>query len=205
MKTKMFLFAIILVVVNSVSAQEKKTLKVGTYHLTQATISAGQGILTTGLDITTSFKNEKNGVLSIQTNGNGTTVSVGKAFGNLRIVESLGIFHNMIWTGPLVTYCLGPLDFMAWNGLVFAKSEALDAPGYKPHFLLSYEGIGITFLRNNRIGGSIMFFGQAPMNWFVSYKRLFNIGSQSKIFVEATYNRNLNAPMFVGGLTVKFN
>ena len=202
---KLFIIAIILIVSNLIYAQDtNKTIKVGKYSLSEATITSGKGPLTSGLDTRFDFSNGKNGVLFLQANSDRATIHFGRKFGNFKLLESFGVYKNMIWTGPMLLYKLGPLDFMVWNGVIFAKTDLLEVSGFNPQFFMSYESIGLTFFKNNRIGGSILYFGQTPMNWFVSYKRTINIGEKSKLFAEVTYNRNLDIPMFVIGYTMKF-
>lgn len=205
MKTKLVLFAMVLVVTNSVFAQEKKSIKVGNWQLSDVTITSGKGALTSGFDTQFGFTNVKNdkSVLFLQANNDRICVTAGKKFGNFKVLESFAVFKNIPWTGPMILYSDGLLDAIVWNGVGFAKTNELLSPSYKPQFFFSYEGIGLTFLKNNRIGASAMWFGTQPVNWFVSYKHTFNIGEKSKLFAECTYNHNLDIPMFVVGYTLK--
>lgn len=206
MKTKLVLLAIALVVVNLVSAQEvKKAVKVGNWQLSDVTVTSGKGALTSGFDTQFGFTNLKNDklVLFLQANNDRICATVGKRFGNFKVLESFAVFKNIPWTGPMILYSAGPFDAIVWNGVGFAKTNELLAPSYKPQFFFSYEGVGLTFLKNNRIGASAMWFGTTPVNWFVSYKHNFNIGEKSKLFAECTYNHNLDIPMFVIGYSLK--
>ena len=205
MKTKLFTIAIIFCVVNLVSAQEKKTIKVGNYQLSDVTVTSGKGALTSGLDTQFGFVNTKDStkVLFLQANNDRICINVGKSFGNLTLLESVAVFKNIPWTGPMILYKAGPFDFIVWNGIGFAKTNQLLEPSFKPQFFFSYEGVGLTFAKNNRIGASAMWFATQPVNWFVSYKRTFNIGEKSKLFAECTYNHALDIPMFVIGYNVK--
>lgn len=203
MKTKLIIFAIVLVAANLVSAQDIKPIKVGGYTLSDVTITSGKGAMTSGLDTRFDFSNEKNWVLNLQANSDRATINIGKKFKNLQLIESFGVYKNLLWTGPMILYQVGPLDMIAWNGIAFAKTNELKDIGYNPQFFCSYEGLGLTFLKNNRIGGAILYFGTAPMNWFVSYKRVIPIGEKSKFFAEVTYNHALDIPMFVIGYSLK--
>lgn len=205
MKAKLLLLAIILIAVNFVSAQEMKTIKVGNYELSNATVTSGKGALTSGFDTQFGFANTKDSskVLFLQANNDRICINVGKSFGNLSLLESVAVFKNIPWTGPMILYKAGPFDFIVWNGVGFAKTNQLTEPGFKPQFFFSYEGVGLTFAKNNRIGASAMWFATQPVNWFVSYKRTFNIGEKSKLFAECTYNHALDIPMFVIGYNVK--
>lgn len=207
MKTKLLLvIAIVLVVVNSVFAQEtKKTVKVGNWQLSDVTVTSGRGALTSGFDTQFGFTNLKNDnlVLFLQANNDRICATFGKKFGNLKVLESVAVFKNIPWTGPMILYKAGPFDFIVWNGVGFGKTPELLAPSYKPQFFFSYEGMGVTFLKNNRIGASAMWFATQPVNWFVSYKHTFDIGEKSKLFAEATYNHALDIPMFVIGYNLK--
>lgn len=207
MKTKLVLLAIALVVVNLVSAQEvKKTvIKVGNWQLSEGTITSGKGALTSGFDTRFEFSNllDTNKVLFLQANNDRIIANFGKKFGNWSILESVGVYKNIPWTGPMFVYNDGVFDAIVWNGVGFAKNPELTAPAVKPQFFFSYEGLGLTFAKNNRVGAAVQWFATAPMNWFVSYKRTMNIGENSKIFAECTYNRNLDIPMFVIGYSLK--
>ncbi|MFA7718018.1 MAG: hypothetical protein WC875_04855 [Candidatus Absconditabacterales bacterium] len=204
MKTKAIILMIMtFVVIHTLSAQESKPIKVSNYHLSNLTITSGKGAMTSGLDTRFDFSNEKRWVLFLQANADRATINFGRKFGKFQAIESFGVFKNMLWTGPMLLLNLGPIDMIAWNGLVFAKTDELKDPGYKPQFFCSYEGAGLTFCKNNHIGCAILYFGTAPMNWFVSYKRTINIGEKSKLFAEVTYNHDLNIPMFVIGYSMK--
>jgi len=184
MKTKLFTIVIILFAINLVSAKENKTIKVGNYELSNVTVTSGKGALTSGFDTQFGFANIKDTtkVLFLQANNDRICINIGKSFGNLTLLESVAVFKNIPWTGPMILYNAGPFDAIVWNGVGFAKTNELLAPSYKPQFFFSYEGVGLTFLKNNRIGASAMWFGTQPVNWFVSYKHTFNIGERSKIF-----------------------
>ncbi len=179
--------------------------RLGNYSLSEATITSGKGAIASGLDTRFDFANsaDPNMVLFMQANTDRVTINVGKRFGNLKLIESFGIFKNMPWTGPMILYKLGPLDFIAWNGIMFAKTDQLQEAGYNPQFFISYEGMGVTIAKYHRIGGAVLWFGTQPMNWFVSYKGTLPIGKQSKLFTEITYNHALDIPMFVVGYTMK--
>lgn len=205
MKTKLFIMTIILCVANLVSAKENKTIKIGNYELSGITITSGKGALTSGFDTRFDFVNVKyaDAILNLQANNDRICINIGKSFGNLKLIESIAVFKNIPWTGPMILYSTGPFDAIVWNGVGFAKTPELLVPGYKPQFFFSYEGIGLTFLKNNRIGAAVMWFGSNPMNWFVSYKHTFTIGEKSNLFAECTYNHNLDIPMFVIGYNLK--
>lgn len=207
MKTKLFVLVVAFIMSNSILAQKPKVIKIGNYRLTDVSITSGKGALTSGLDTRFDFSNYKdsNGVLFLQANSDRATIHWGRKFGNFQFIESFGSFKNIPWTGPMLLYQLGPIDLIAWNAVGFAKSDKLQEPGYTPQFFCSYEGIGITFLKKNRIGGAILYFGTEPMNWFLSYKRSMYIGKRSKLIAEITYNRNLDIPMFVIGYSMKLN
>ncbi|MFA6256035.1 MAG: hypothetical protein WC606_02520 [Candidatus Absconditabacterales bacterium] len=203
MKTKLFVLASILIAVNLVSAQEIKTVKIGTYSLSDFTLTSGEGAMTSGLDTRLDFSNEKETQISLLVNNDRATINIGKKFGNWQILGSIGSFKNVPWGGIMLLYQAGSFDAIAWNGAGFSKNETMTAPGYNPNFFISYEGVGVTFWRNNHIGGSLMYFAADPMNWFVAYKRDFHISLKSKIFAEVTYNHDLNIPMFVIGYSMK--
>ena len=204
MKKVIMLSIAMLMVVNIVFAQDKKPIKIGTYHLNEFTITSGKGAMTSGLDTRVDFSNEKNWAIFVQANSDRITVNFGKKWKHFQVLESFGVYKNMLWTGPMLLGKFGPLDMIVWNGAMFAKTAALTETGYNPQFFFSYEGAGLTFCKNNRIGGAVLWFGQAPMNWFVSYKRTINIGERSKLFAELTYNHALNIPMVVVGYNIKF-
>ncbi|MFA6386393.1 MAG: hypothetical protein WCW04_01305 [Candidatus Paceibacterota bacterium] len=194
---KGLLFVIMIVSTITVNAQE--------FKISDITISSGKTALTSGLDTKVSFSNGKNRVLFIQANADRAILNIGKKIKNFQIVESFGVYKNVLWTGPQITYQKGIIDVMLWNGVGFGKDKELTSPGTKPEFFLSYEGVGITVFKNYRIGGSVLWFRTDPMNWFVSAKRTFSIGEKSKIFTEVTYNHTLDIPMFVIGYSLKFN
>lgn len=196
---KVFVMIIGIIVMNVVSAQESKT----NYSLSDVTVSGGKGALTSGFDTRFDFSNNQNGILFLQANNDRAVINVGKKFGNLQLIESIGVFKNIPWTGPMVIYQLGPLDFIVWNGIGFAKTKELLAPSYKPQFFFSYEGIGLTVNKNNRLSASVMWFATEKPNWFISYKRTISLGKTSKLFGEVTYNHALDIPMFVIGYSIK--
>lgn len=209
MKTKLFLITMIIcAVASSTFAQDsisKKGIHIGSFNLTEATITAGKGAVTSGFDTRVDFANTKGWVIFIQANNDRGVVNVGKKLSkNFTILQSVGQFKNCPWTGVMVLYKVASFDFIAWNGLAFAKTSEIKEFGPNPQFFISYEGVGLTLFKNHRVGGSILWFGNQPMNWFVSYKGTIPIGKQSKIFGEVTYNRNLNIPMFVVGYSFKF-
>lgn len=206
MKTKIVMLAsILLSIVTMVSAQENP--KIAAWQLSDISISSGKGALTSGFDTQFGFANMKNDdlVMFLQANNDRICITVGKKFGNLKVLESFAVFKNIPWTGPMFLYQLGPVDMIVWNGIGFAKDKTLLAPGYTPQFFFSYEGAGVTFAKNNRIGAAVMWFGTNPLNWFISYKRTMHIGERSKFFAEATYNHALNIPMFTIGYSLKLN
>ena len=188
--------------VNVVLGQES-TVRIGKYHVSDFTISSGKNALTSGLDTRISFSNNGNGILFITANSDRAVVNIGKKFGNFKAIESIGVFKNIPWTGPMFLYQLGPVDMMVWNGIGLAKDANLQHPGYTPQFFFSYEDIGVTIAKNNRVGAAIMLFTTEKINWFVSYKRTFSLGEKSKVFAEITYNHTLDIPMFVVGYTLK--
>ncbi len=200
------LFVLFVMVSISIVSFSQTSPRLGNYNLSELTISSGKGAISSGLDTYFNFTNSvtPNMVLFIQANSDRITINVGKRFGNLKLIESFGIYKNMPWTGPMILYNIGPLDFIAWNGIIFATTDQLQAPGHKPQFFFSYEGMGLTIAKYHRVGAAVMWFGTQPMNWFVSYKGTVPIGKQSKIFGEVTYNHNLNIPMFVIGYNIKF-
>lgn len=196
--------SIAFVVISSVTFAQTSP-RLGNYSLSEVTITSGKGAIASGLDTRFDFTNSVNPnmVLFMQANADRITINVGKRFGNLKLIESFGIYKNMPWTGPMIIYKLGPLDMIAWNGVMFAKTDQLQEVGYKPQFFISYEGMGLTIAKNHRIGAAVLWFGTQPMNWFVSYKANIPIGKQSKLFAEVTYNHALDIPMFVVGYTMK--
>lgn len=193
-----------MLMIASVLFAQNKPIKIGKYQLTDVTITSGKGALTSGLDTRFDFKDDKSHVLFIQANSDRVTVNYGKAWKHFKLIGSFGVFKNMPWCGPMLIFNFGPVDITAWNGIVLSKDPSLTEFGYHPQFFISYEGAGLTFCKNNRIGGAVLWFGQQPMNWFLSYKRTINIGEKSKIFAEVTYNHALNNPMFVVGYNIKF-
>lgn len=203
MKTKIYLLAIMMMLSSAAFAQKNKTIKIGNYYLTDFSITSGKGAMTSGLDTRFDFANDKNWTIGLQANSDRVTVNVGKKWKHFQVIESFGVYKNILWTGPMLLANFGPLDMIAWNGIGFAKDKELKETGYHPQFFFSYEGIGLTFWKNNRVGGAIMYFGTAPMDWFVSYKRTINIGEKSKIFAEVTYSHSLNIPMVVVGYSMK--
>jgi len=203
MKTKLFLLAMALMMSNLLFAQEQKVIKIANYNLTTVTICSGKGALTSGLDTRFDFSNDKKGVLFLQANSDRATINFGKKFGNFQAIESFGVFKNIPWTGPMFLYQLGPLDFIAWNGFGFGKNDQLKDPGYEPHFFFSYEGIGLTLLKNNRFSGAIMYFTTEPMDWFLSYKRTIPVGERSNLFAEVTYGHSADLLMLVIGYSLK--
>lgn len=194
----------ILVIIASLSFAQTSP-RLGNYSLSEATITSGKGAIASGLDTRFDFANsaDPNMVLFLQANTDRVTVNVGKKFGNLKLIESFGVYKNMPWTGPMVLYKLGPLDFIAWNGVMFAKNDQLEKVGYNPQFFISYEGMGLTIAKYHRVGAAVLWFGTQPMNWFISYKGTIPIGKQSKLFTEVTYNHTLDIPMFVVGYSMK--
>jgi hypothetical protein len=201
MKKLLFVLVIILISLN-VIAQER-TVRIGNYSLSDVTVTSGKGALTSGFDTRFSFKNQENDILFLVANNDRIVINVGKKIGNFSLIQSIGVFKNIPWTGPMIIYEIGPLDVMTWTGIGFAKDNQLKEPSYKPQFFFNYESIGLTFLKNNRIGASMMLFATEPINWFISYKRTINIGEKSKLFAEVTYNHALNIPMFVIGYNLK--
>jgi len=200
------LFAIIVLVSTSLMSSAQTSPRLGNYNLSELTISSGKGAISSGLDTYFNFTNssDTNMVLFMQANSDRVTINVGKRFGNLKLIQTFGIYKNMPWTGPMILYKLGPLDFMSWNGIIFASTDQLKDPGYNPQFFFSYEGMGLTIAKYHRVGAAVMWFGTQPMNWFVSYKGTLPIGKTSKIFGEVTYNHTLDIPMFIIGYSVKF-
>ena len=195
----LFLSILALVILTIVaSAQEAKK-----FTLSSVTVSSGKTALTSGLDTKVTFTNSSNGIIFVQANADRAILNIGKKIKNFQVVESFGVYKNVPWTGPQIVFQKGFLDVMAWNGIGFGKDPSLTCPGTKPEFFLSYEGLGITFLKNYRIGGSMLWFRTDPMNWFVSVKRNFNLSDKSKIFSEITYNHTLDIPMFVIGYIIK--
>lgn len=204
MKTKMLLSIAMLMIANILFAQEKKPIKIGNYQLKEFAVSSGKGAMTSGLDTRFDFSTPKNWGISLQANSDRATITIGKKWKHFQVLESFGIYKNIPWTGPMLLCNFGPLDMIVWNGVGFAKESDLKDIGYNPQFFFSYEGAGLTFCKNNRIGGAVLWFGQQPMNWFISYKRNIAIGERSKIFAEVTYNHELDIPMVVIGYSIKF-
>ena len=184
----------------TVNAQETKKITVS-----DITISSGKTALTSGLDTKITFTNGGDGILYIQANADRAMINIGKKIKNFQLIESIGVYKNVPWTGPMLIFQKGIFDATVWNGVSFSTDAQMSNPGYKPTFFFSYEGIGLTFLKTNRIGGAVMWFKTDKMNWFVSYKKLVSIGDKSKIFGEVTYNHTLDIPMFVIGYNLKFN
>ena len=107
MKTNLLVLAIVLCVTNLVSAQEtKKSVKVGNWQLSDVTASSGKGALTSGFDTQFGFENLKNDnlVMFLQANNDRICLTFGKKFGNLKILESVAVFKNIPWTGPMILY-----------------------------------------------------------------------------------------------------
>ena len=197
-KFRLLLLVVLFSSITIVNAQEKK------FTVSDVTVSSGKTALTSGLDTKVSFSNGKN-VIFIQANADRAILNIGKKIKYFQIVESFGVYKNVLWTGPQIVYQKKFLDVMLWNGVGFGKDRELTCPGTKPEFFLSFEGVGITFLKNYRIGGSVLWFRTDPINWFVSIKRTFSIGEKSKMFTEVTYNHTLDIPMFVIGYNLKLN
>lgn len=195
---KLFVAIIVIVLVNVASAQI-----VGHYHLTEAGFSAGKGALTSGFDTRFDFSNDKSGILFVQANNDRATVNFGKKFGNFQFIESVGVFKNVPWTGPMLVYQVGSIDIISWNGIGFSKDREMKDPGYHPNFFFSFEGIGISFLKKNRVSASVMWFTQDRPDWFLAYKRTVPIGENSKLFGEITYSYLQQTPMFVIGYSMK--
>jgi len=196
---KNLFLSILALVTFTIVANAQETKK---FTLSSVTVSSGKTALTSGLDTKVTFTNGS-GIIFVQANADRAIVNFGKKIKNFQVVESFGVYKNVPWTGPQIVYQKGFLDLMAWNGVGFGKDPSLTCPGTKPEFFLSYEGLGITVLKNYRVGGSALWFRTDPMNWFVSVKRTFNLGDKSKIFSEITYNHTLDIPMFVIGYTLK--
>ena len=174
------------------------------FKVSEIGISSGKGALTSGFDTYVGFSHGENGILFFQANNDRICVNIGRSFGKLKLIESVAVFKNIPWTGPMVLYQLGPVDMIVWNGVGFAKTNQLSSPGWKPQFMCSYEGIGCTFLKSNHIGASVLWFGTNPMNWFASYKKVISVNENSTFYGEVTYNHNLDIPMFVVGYSYKF-
>jgi len=202
MKKIIVMFVIIIAFVNSVYSQE---IKSNNFSISDITISSGKGALTSGFDTRIDFTTNDNNVLFIQANNDRACVNIGKKFGAFKILESVAVYKNIPWTGPMVLFAKGAFDAIVWNGVGFAKTKDCLAPDFKPQFFVSYEGLGATFARNNRIGGAVMYFESNPkVNWFISYKRTVILGSKAKVFAEVTYNHQLDIPMFIVGYSLKF-
>ena len=201
MKVKMIIFATMMAIASVAHAQTEN--KKG-FEISEISISSGKGALTSGFDSYVGFSHGENGILFFQANNDRLCINIGKSFGNLKLIESVGVFKNIPWTGPMILYQLGPIDMIAWNGFGFAKNKEVTVPGWKPQFFVSYEGLGLTFLKSNRIGASVMWFATAPMNWFISYKKVIPVNENSKFYGEITYNHNLDIPMFNLGYTYRF-
>ncbi len=206
MKKSIIIISIIILSSLSTVTFAQTSPRMGNYSLSEATITSGKGAISSGLDTRFDFTNsaDTNMVVFMQANSDRVTVHVGRRLGNLKLIESFGVFKNMPWTGPMILYIWGPFDFMAWNGVVLSKSEKNLEIGYKPHFFISYESVGLTVAKYHKIGGSILYFGTDPLNWFVYYRETFPIGKQSKLFAEITYNHTLDIPMFIVGYAMKF-
>jgi len=204
------LFIIVIIIASTKLAFAQKTListdlKLGPWTLSEVGITSGKGALTSGLDTRIEFMswNDSTKVFFLQANNDRIVGNFGKKIGKLKILQSVGVFKNIPWTGPWLIYSNDVLDFSIWNGIGFAKTVELKAPGFSPKFFFSYEGVGLTFIKNNRIGISAMWFATEKGNWFLSYKRNINIGKYSKLFAECTYNRALDIPMFMIGYSLK--
>jgi hypothetical protein len=213
MKTKLFLIAVIICAATTITfAQDsitKKGIHIGSFNLTDATITAGKGAVTSGFDTRVDFSNPNGWVIFVQANNDRAMVNIGKKIGkNFTIIQSIGQYKNAPWTGPMIIFKANVFKFMAfdamlWGGCAFATDKILSNPGYKPQFFMSYDGMGITLFKNHRIGGAVLWLKTDQMNWFISYKGTIPIGKKSKLFGEVTYNHNLNIPMFVIGYSIK--
>lgn len=198
-KFRLLLLVVLFLSITTVNAQETKKMTVSDF-----TILSGKTALGSGLDTRVSFSNGGNGILYIQANSDRLIVNIGKKIKNFQLIESIGIYKNVFWTGPMIIFKKGILDILIWNGISLATDQIMSNPGYKPTFFFSYEGAGLTFLNNNRIGGAVMWLKTDKMNWFASYKKTFSVGEKSKLFGEITYNHSLDIPMFVAGYTLRF-
>lgn len=194
---------VMVIVAMTTFAQQTNTVKIGKFALNYATVSSGKGALSSGLDTKFDFTTEKNGVMSIQANSDRIAVHIGKKYGKFQYLQSIGVFKNVPWTGPMFLYQAGPVDFIVWNGIGLSKNKTVKEPGLKPNFFFSYEGVGVTVAKTHHIGFSAMWFTTNNVNWFAAYKKTFLVGEKSKIFGEITYNHNENIPMFVIGYTFK--
>lgn len=199
---KNFRLLLVAFVILTITANAQETKK---FTVSDVTISSGKTALTSGLDTKISFTNGGNGIFYIQANADRAMVNIGKKIKNFQLIESIGVYKNVPWTGPMLIFQKGIFDATVWNGVSLSKDKQMSNPGYKPTFFFSYGGMGLTFLKTNRIGGAVMWFKTDQMNWFVSYKKLVPIGDKSKIFGEVTYNHTLDIPMFVIGYNLKFN
>lgn len=193
---KKFFFTVLLISVITTNAQIK---------LSDITISSGKTATSSGLDTRATFTNGKSLIFYIQANSDRSYIQIGKRFGNFQLSESIGIYKNVPWTGPMIIYQKSFFDAMIWSGISFANDKKMSQPDFKPQFFMNYDAVGFTFFKTNRIGGAIMFFQDQKLNWFISYKKIINLGEKSKLFGEITYNHTLDIPMFVIGYSLKFN
>ncbi|NVN97057.1 hypothetical protein HXX01_02375 [Candidatus Nomurabacteria bacterium] len=200
MKSLILILAILLVTSIISNAQETKKLS-----LSEITISSGKTALTSGLDTRVTFTNGSNLVLFIQANNDRAYINIGRKIKKFQITATIGPYKNVPWAGPMIVYQKGIFDAIVWNGVSLATDPQMSKPGYKPTFFFSYEGVGLTFLKTNRIGGAVQWFQDQKLNWFVSYKKIFKLGEKSKLFGEITYNHSLDIPMFVMGYSLKLN
>jgi len=196
-------FVLILVILFSVLVSNAQDTK--KFSLSEITVSSGKTALSSGLDTRVTFSNGGNGIFNIQANSDRLIVNIGKKIKNFQLIESIGVYKNVPWTGPMIIFKKGILDLLIWNGISLATDPIMSNPGYKPTFFFSYEVAGLTFLKTNRIGGAIQWLKTDKMNWFVSYKKTFSVGEKNKLFAEITYNHVLDIPMFVMGYTIKLN
>lgn len=147
-----------------------KTIHVGNFSLTEATITAGKGAVTSGLDTRVDFSNPNGWLIFVQANNDRAMVNIGKKVGkHFTIIQSIGQYKNVPWTGPMILYKANINNFMAfdailWGGCAFATDKVMTNPSYKPQFFMSYDGAGITLFKNHRIGGAVLWIKTDPMN-----------------------------------------
>jgi len=180
------------------------TISAQNIKLSDVTISSGKTATSSGLDTRATFTNSKSLIFYIQSNSDRSYIQIGKKFGNFQLSESIGVYKNIPWTGPMIVYQKSFFDAMIWSGIAFANDKKMSQPDLKPQFFMNYDAVGFTFLKTNRIGGAVMWFQDQEINWFVSYKKIVALGEKSKLFSEITYNHTLDIPMFVIGYNLKF-
>lgn len=179
------------------------------FSLNEGKVSVGKGAMTSGFDVVISFSNPNKVALIAQGNNERINVRIGKSwgdekkFGNFTILATGGVFKNVPWIGPMFLYSHKWFDLCSWSGIGMSTDNQLTDPGWNPNFFFNYQEAGLNFGKN-RFAYSFMFFRTAKINHFLIYKRNFNLGKDTGLFVETTYDFTQEIPMFVVGFTHSF-